>query len=249
MVLAMHEESGDGSTGGLRDMHEERPEALVVRAEEDVQATEGEHAQGAQAADELSGDGNVPVDERGVLVGEREAETSGSLIRDMVPFEREGHEYPIVKYKGKEFYAIQRYGNGSNTAYTEYREVGAPPQGYGTIPAITPDKSRELTELRNSDSLQRKTARRKEYEEAVYSSLGDVAKLQLNIVSLANDPSASMSYDEIAKAKLGLQAAESILNRALGKAVTKIDAEVSMSVADSMLTMAEDWEIEDAEEV
>lgn len=167
---------------------------------------------------------------------------------DMVPYEEEGHPYPIVDFKGKKFYAIQRYGSGRDTAYTEYREVGAPLQGNGTVPAITSDKSSELAELRRSDSLQRKTERRKVYEEAVYDALSDVAKLQIDIVGLANDPSAVMDHDEIAKAKLGLQAAESILNRALGKPVTKIDAEVSMSVADSMLSMAEDWVIEDAEE-
>jgi hypothetical protein len=163
----------------------------------------------------------------------------------MVPFEREGEPYPIVRYKGKEFYAVQRYGNGSNTAYTEYREVGAPLQGNGTIPPITSSKSTELAELRRSDSLIRKTERRKVYEEAVYDALADVAKLQIDLVRMANDPSVDMDHGEVSKARIGLQAAESILNRALGKPVTKIDAEVSMSVADQMLDIAEGWVVEE----
>jgi hypothetical protein len=166
----------------------------------------------------------------------------------MVPFEREGEPYPVVVYKGKEFHAITRYGNGKRKPYTEYREIGAPLAGHGVIPHNSTNDDTELIELRRSDILARKAERRKVYEEAIYDSLRDVAQLQVGLINAANDPSVMLDYSEIAKAKVGLQAAESILNRALGKPVTKIDAEISMSVADTMMEVAEGWVVDEEED-
>lgn len=174
-----------------------------------------------------------------------EAESEGKPVSDMVPFEREGEPYPIVRYKGKEFYAITRYGNGSKKPYTEYREIGAPLSGNGTMVPITRDSATELNELRVSELRKRKDDRRKAYEESVVGALDDVANLQLSILRAASDPHSDLTYDDIAKAKLGLQAAEAILNRALGKPVTKIDADVTTNVNDEMMEMVDGWVIEE----
>lgn len=226
---------------------EAKVEAPVLQHSTEPQTDEGINPLGEESTSGVGGHGEASDSGRGYLADEREAVQDAGQLNDLVPYEKEGHEYPIVSFKGKEFYAIKRYGNGSNTSYTEYREVGAPLQGNGTYTAITPSTSTELSELRRGDLLQRKTDRRKAYEDAVYGALDEVARLQLSILGAASDPHADMGYEDIQKAKLGLQVAESILNRALGKPVTKIDAEVSMSVADEMMEVVEGWVVDEEE--
>lgn len=153
--------------------------------------------------------------------------------------------HPIVSYQGNRFEKIERYGNTPGKTWFEYRLIGAPPMGNGTGTMLTADALASHRELQRSDALQRKSERRRVYEEQVYDALASVAELQTRLVDIANDADAEVSASQAVKFRLGLQACESILNRALGKPVTKIDAEITQTVADEMLEIVEGWVVDE----
>lgn len=151
--------------------------------------------------------------------------------------------HPIVVQDGIEFYAITRY-HGSNK-WIDYQPVEGWAVGSGTYHPISPATHAKAA-LSRKHAAERKAARAMAYEERVYAALESVASLQENIINLANDPDSQPAREEMEKLRLGLAAGESILNRALGKAVTKIDGDVRHSVSDEIATIEAEWaEVED----
>ena len=150
--------------------------------------------------------------------------------------------HPIVEKDGFRFYEITRYGKHGE--YKQYMQVDGPWEGHGS-----PDRSdpalRARLALGRQSALQAKARRAEDYEDKVYGALESVAKLQTDIVSLALDPSSQPDRETMEKLRLGLAASESILNRALGKAVTKIDADVKHSVADEIAEIEAEWVVEE----
>jgi hypothetical protein len=155
----------------------------------------------------------------------------------------EGVKHPIVEKDGIKFYEIKRYTN-SGEEYLSYQPVDGPPVGHGLVD-VGSERIQAAAALGREAAMQRKARRASEYEEKVYEQLDNVAKLQSYLISVALDSGAELDRSEMEKLRLGLQAGESILNRALGKAVTKIDADVRHSVADEIAEIEAEWVTEE----
>ena len=150
--------------------------------------------------------------------------------------------HPIVERNGVEFYAITRYHG--DREWIDYQPVEGDWMGNGVADVKSPVLRAKMALGRDARNKQ-KAERAFEYEDRVYAALDSVANLQRKIVDLANDEGVELDKLEMEKLRLGLAAGESILNRALGKAVTKIDADVTHNVADQIATIDAEWEIEE----
>jgi hypothetical protein len=149
------------------------------------------------------------------------------------------YNHPIIERDGVRFYAITRY-NGKKGDWIDYQPVDGDWSGNGSIPSDSP-VVRAKAQLAREDAAQRKAQRAIAYEDRVYEALESVASLQTHIVNLANDAGAVLDKGEMEKLRLGLAAGESILNRALGKAVTKVDMDVTHSTADQIAEIEAEW--------
>lgn len=145
---------------------------------------------------------------------------------------------PIVEKDGIKFYEVKRYGR--NNSWVEYQPVDGDWSGSGTVDISSPTV-RAKAALAREAALDRKVEYARSYEERVYGQLERVADLQAFIVSAALDAGTELDRAEMEKLRLGLQAAESILNRALGKAVTKIDADVRHTTSDEISIAEAEW--------
>jgi hypothetical protein len=148
-------------------------------------------------------------------------------------------KHPIVEQDGHKFYAIPRYTKKGS--YTDYVPVDGPYEGHGTGVSLANPQHRALAKLGRQSAMELKSQRAQAYEERVYAELENVANLQSRIVELANDEGADLDKQQMEKLRLGLQAGEAILNRALGKAVTKVDMDVKHSHADQIAEIEAEW--------
>jgi hypothetical protein len=151
-------------------------------------------------------------------------------------------DHPIVEKDGVEFYEITRYSPKGQ--WVDYQPVNGDWTGNGSIPSNSPVVQAKA-KLGKEQSALRKAERAMAYEDRVYKALDDVANLQTRIIELANDEGVELDKNQMEKLRLGLAAGESVLNRALGKAVTKIDAEVKHSVADEIAEIEANWTIDE----
>ena len=153
--------------------------------------------------------------------------------------------HPIVEKDGIKFYEITRYGH--NRTYLDYQPVESPQTGNGTRTFADPVVQAKA-QLTRAQSGQVKAQRADEYEAKVFGLLDNVASLQQRILNAALDSSTELDRAEMEKLRLGLAAGESILNRALGKAVTKVDMDVTHNTADEIALTEAEWveEVDDS---
>lgn len=150
--------------------------------------------------------------------------------------------HPIVVRDGIEFYAVTRYGNKGE--WVEYMPVHGPNMGNGTYDSFATSVGQAKQALAREAAVQRKEQRREAYEDAVNDLLSDVAKLQKKIVSIGLGKEEA-SREDLEKMRLAVQTSEQVLNRALGRPVSRIEADVNHSVSDQMMTIDADWVVEE----
>lgn len=150
--------------------------------------------------------------------------------------------HTIVEKDGHLFYEITLYGKKG--PWKDYQPVVGSWSGNGSRDFADPAHQAKA-QLGRQSAMERKARRAADYEDKIYEQLDNVAKLQSYIVSAALDSGAELDRTEMEKLRLGLQAAESLLNRALGKAVTKVDMDVTHSVADDIATIEAEWTIDE----
>jgi hypothetical protein len=107
----------------------------------------------------------------------------------------------------------------------------------------------EVAKVRSAQAreiaLERKRKATEAYDEKVVSTLEAVASLQASVIALANDPRSQPDKQEMEKLRLGLSAAEQILNRVMGKPTTRIEGEVQHSVIGDMASVDAEWIIDE----
>jgi hypothetical protein len=112
--------------------------------------------------------------------------------------------------------------------------------GNGSWENLTKERAAQAREI----AINKKKKAMAEYEARVIGTLENISKLQHSVIELANDPHSTPDKNEMEKLRLGLSAAEQILNRVMGKPTTRIEAEVNHSVLDDMSSVDAEWIIE-----
>ena len=115
---------------------------------------------------------------------------------------------------------------------------------------IDPPTAEELAVLRKQyleERREAKAARREHYENAVSEQLGHIAALQAMVIQITSDTENLLSPAQMSQFALGLKASEQVLNRALGKPVSHVEATHTHTIAEAMATADDDWIVEDAE--
>lgn len=149
--------------------------------------------------------------------------------------------WDIVRQGDLLLYRVERFKNNGES-YFELRNLAGRRGGSGVA------SLGEVAEAGRAAQKRLKSDRREAYEERVLAALDQVAGLQESVIGMASDPECRVDALEAGKIRLGLQAADSILNRALGKPVTRIDAEITQNVAEEMMSIAEGWSIVEEDE-
>lgn len=146
--------------------------------------------------------------------------------------------HPIVEQDGYQFYEVTCYSR-EGKSWIRYMPADPAPR------KMPPAMQAAMMKLARAHAAERKAIMAMSYEDQVYDALESVAALQKKIIDLSSDDSIELDRAKMEKLRLGLQAGESVLNRALGKAVTKIDADVKHSAADQMATIDAEWSVEE----
>ena len=112
---------------------------------------------------------------------------------------------------------------------------------------LSPEQKLELMREGRKLAAQKKADRTQKFEETMAEQLDAVAHLLSMTTSLASDPDVILSPAQMQKMQLGIKAAQVILDRSLGKAVTRVEGDIRHTIVDEMATTLDAWEADDAE--